>query len=102
MVHQGERLPLGAESCKHLLGVHARLDHFKSDSAPDWLLLLGHKNHAEPALADLFQELVRTDLLAGGLAYDRRKCRRYDRTWVSQEVARLFMQLQQLLDVMAQ
>ena len=39
-------------------GIHARLDDLEGDDAPDRLLLLGHVDDAEAALADLLQQLV--------------------------------------------
>ena len=65
VVHQGQRLPLGLKASDHLLGVHAQLDDLQGHLAADRLLLLGHVDLAEAALADLLEELVGADLRAG-------------------------------------
>ncbi len=67
MVHQGQSLALGLEPGDHLGGVHARLDNLQRDPAADGLLLLGHVDRAHTPLADLLEELVRTDASAGSL-----------------------------------
>ena len=61
VVHQGQRLPLGLEAGDHLLGVHAQLDDLQRHLAADRLLLLGHVDDAQAALADLLQQLVGAD-----------------------------------------
>ena len=68
MVHQRQRLPLGLEPGDDLLGVHAQLDDLERDPAADRLLLLGHVDHAAAAFADLLQQLVAADPVAGLLA----------------------------------
>jgi len=52
MIHQGQRLPLRLEPGNHLSRVHAGLDDLQGDLAPDRLLLFGHEDHAEAALAN--------------------------------------------------
>ena len=61
MVHQRQRLPLGLETGDDLPRVHARLDHLQRDLAADRVLLLGHVDDAEAALADPLQQLVPAD-----------------------------------------
>ena len=65
MVHQRQRLPLGLEAGDDLLGVHAQLDDLERDAAADRLLLLGHVDHAAAAFADLLQQFVAANLVAG-------------------------------------
>ena len=61
MVHERERLPLGFEAGDDLPGIHARLEQLECDSAAHRPRLLGREHHAEPAFADRFEQLVRTD-----------------------------------------
>ena len=61
MVHHRQGLPLGLEAGDDLAGVHSRLDDLQGDLAADRLPLLGHVDHAHPALANLLQELVAAD-----------------------------------------
>src|SRR6266852_4234271 len=61
MVHHRQRLPLGLEAGYHVLGIHARLEDFEGHLAAKRLLLLRHVHDTEAALADLLQQLVRTD-----------------------------------------
>ena len=74
MVHQGEGLPLGLEPREDLARVHARLDELEGDAALDRLGLLGDPDGAHAAFADLLQQLVAADFLAGALG-----CRLFDR-----------------------
>ena len=67
VIHQRERLPLGVESRQHLLRVHARLDDLDGDAALDRFRLLGHPDVAHAPFADLFEQLVRADDIAGPL-----------------------------------
>jgi hypothetical protein len=71
VVHEGQGLPLGLEPGHHLPGVHSRLEHLQRDLPTDRLRLLGHEDDAEPALADLLQQLVRTDDCAGNFGGPR-------------------------------
>src|SRR5262249_19909017 len=57
----GQRLPLGLEASDYLAAVHAGLNDLEGDAAFDRLLLLGHVNQSHAALADQFEQLVRTD-----------------------------------------
>ena len=65
MVHQRQRLTLGLEAGDDALGVHAQLDDLERDAAADRLLLLGHIDHAAAAFADLLEQLVAADAVAG-------------------------------------
>jgi hypothetical protein len=65
MVHQRQRLPLGLEAGDDLPAVHAGLDDLQGDLAADGLFLLGHVDDAHAALADLLEQLVRADAVAG-------------------------------------
>ena len=69
MVHQGQGLPLGLEAGDHLAGVHSRLDDLHGDLAADRLPLLGHVDHGHAPFADLLQELVTADGLAGSFGH---------------------------------
>ena len=68
MIHHRQRLPLGLEPRDDLAGVHPDLDDLQCDAAADRVLLLGHEDDAEPAFADLLQELVSPDRGAGTFA----------------------------------
>ena len=68
MVHHGQRLPLGLEAGDDLPAVHAGLDDLERDAAADRLVLLGHVDDAHAPFADLLEELVRPDAVAGPLA----------------------------------
>ena len=46
-------------------GIHPGLDDLEGDLAADRLRLLGHVDDAHPPFADLFQQLVLVDHLAG-------------------------------------
>jgi len=67
MVHQRQRLPFRLKPGHHLLGVHAQLEDLEGDPTVHRLLLLRHPHDAEPALADLLQQLVAADTVAGFL-----------------------------------
>ena len=67
MVHERQRLALGLEPGDDLLGVHAQLDDLEGDPAADGLLLLGQIDHPAAALADLLEQLVAANLVAGFL-----------------------------------
>jgi hypothetical protein len=55
MVHQRQGLPLRLEACDHLARVHTRLDNFQRHAPFDRALLLGQKDYAKPAFADLLK-----------------------------------------------
>jgi hypothetical protein len=67
MVHEGQGLALGLEPGHHLPRVHPRLEHLQRDLAAHGLRLFGQVDHAEPALPDRLQKLVRPDRGAGPL-----------------------------------
>ncbi len=73
MVHQGQRLPLGLESGNDALGVHAQLDDLERDPAANRFLLLGHIDHAAAAFANLLEQFVAADAVAGFLGRNRRE-----------------------------
>ena len=108
MVHEGQGLALGLEPGDDLLGVHAQLDDLEGHPAADRLGLLGHIDHPAAALADLFQQLVVADAVAGFLGdgqgfgghSDGGAGRRRDR--FRHEVLGLFVGLEQRLDPLAQ
>ena len=68
VIHQGEGLALGLEAADDGFGVHARLEDFEGDPTADGFALFGHENHAATAFADLFEQFVATDHIAGGVA----------------------------------
>ncbi len=61
VIHERQRLPLGLEARQHLTAVHPRLEELQCHLAAHRLLLLGHEDHAKPALADLLQQAVTPD-----------------------------------------
>ncbi len=65
MVHHRQGLPLGLEAGDHLPGVHARLDDLQRHPPLDRLGLLGHVDDAHAPFADLLQQLVGADRVAG-------------------------------------
>jgi hypothetical protein len=65
MVHEGQGLSLGLEPGDDALGVHAQLNDLEGNPAPDWFLLLGHIDDTTPAFADLLEELVAPNAVAG-------------------------------------
>ena len=65
MVHHGQRLALGFEARDDFPRVHAGLDDLERDAARHRLDLFGHPDHAESALADLLEQFVAPDALAG-------------------------------------
>ena len=65
MVHHRQGLPLGLEAGNDLPRIHARLDDLESDLSLDGAALLGHKDGAHAAFANLLQQLVWADLAAG-------------------------------------
>ena len=71
MVHQRQGLALGFEPGDDLLGVHAQLDDLEGDPAADGLLLLGHIDHPAAAFADLLEQFVVADAVAGFLGEGR-------------------------------
>jgi len=70
VIHHRQRLALRFEAGHDFPRIHADLDYFESDAAFDGLFLFGHIDHAEPALAQLLQQLVTANAIAGLLARD--------------------------------
>jgi len=73
MLHHGQRLPLRPEPCYDLLGIHTQLDDFQRHAAADGFFLLGHIDHAATAFADLLQQFVVPDAVAGFLGGKERQ-----------------------------
>ncbi len=73
VIHHRQRLPLLLEAGDDLLRVHAHLEDFQGHAPPHRLLLLGHPDRAKAALADLLEQLVRPDALAGFLGFEARE-----------------------------
>ena len=65
MIHQRQRLAFGLEPGDDVFGVHAQLDDLEGDLPAHRLLLLGHINHAATAFADLLQQFVAANPVAG-------------------------------------
>ena len=61
MVHHGQRLPFGLETCHDLFGVHAQLDDLERNATAHRLLLLGDIDHAATAFPDFLAKLVPAD-----------------------------------------
>ena len=56
MVHEGQRLPLGAEARDHAARVHSRFDHLDGHQTANGLELLGTVYRPEPTLSDPLDE----------------------------------------------
>ena len=65
MIHHRERLPLGFEPRDDFAGVHPRLDHLQSDPSPHGILLLRQKDDPTATLADLHQQFIAANQVAG-------------------------------------
>ncbi len=65
MIHQRQRLPLRLKSGNDRLGIHAELDDLERDSALNRFELLGHVNDPAAAFADLLEQFVAPDFVAG-------------------------------------
>ncbi len=103
MVHQRQRLPLGFEAGHDLLGVHAQLDDLERHAAAHRLLLLRHVNDAAAAFADLLEQLVAANPVAGLFRHRQSNCagclrRRWRFRGLGKESARLVMGTQQLFN----
>ena len=104
MVHQRQRLALGFEPGDDRFGVHPQLDDLQRNPPPDGLLLFGHIDHPAAAFADLLQQLVVPDPVAGifgqrrgnddGLAGQRSG-------WFLKKTTGLFMRLEQGFNLLA-
>jgi hypothetical protein len=85
VVHQRQGLALGLEAANDLFGIHAQLDDLERDAATDRFFLVRHVHDTATAFANLLQEFVAADVIAGllwgrGSDAQRRACdRRADR-----------------------
>jgi hypothetical protein len=61
MVHQRQRLPLGLETRKHLLAVHAGLDQLQCDLALHRFALFGQVHRTHAALTERIEQLIGAD-----------------------------------------
>ena len=61
MIHEGQRLAFGFEPGDDLPGVHSQLDDLEGNRTPNRLLLFGHIDRPEAALADELENLVMAD-----------------------------------------
>ena len=100
MVHQGQRLPLGLEAGHDLLGIHAELDDFECHAPPDGLFLLRHVHDATAAFANLLEELVVADAVAGFLGNRARG--RLTPRFFGQKAFRALVRREQSLDLSQQ
>jgi len=71
MIHERERLPFGFEARDDALRVHAELDHFERHSPAHRFFLLGHVNDAAAAFAQLLEQLVAANPVAGLFSDER-------------------------------
>ena len=101
VIHHRQRLPLLPEAGDDFLCVHAELDDFQRHAPSHGLLLLGHPHHAEAAFADLLEELVRADAVAGFLGFEPREFGldlRWERRGRFHKIPRRFMRGEQGAD----
>ncbi len=61
VIHHGQRLLFGLKASDHRPRVHPRLDDLEGHPPPHRLDLLGQVDHAEPALAEDFEQFVWAD-----------------------------------------
>lgn len=80
MVHEREGLPLSLEASDNILGVHAEANDLERDAAPDGVLLFGHVNGTASSFADLLEEFIATDFIAG-LFHGREQMRAGGADW---------------------
>src|SRR5664280_1478608 len=106
MIHQRQRLSFGFKPCDDAFGVHAELDDFERDAAANRLLLLGHINDPATTFANLLEQLVSANLVAGflgerhvdrGGSLEVETCR-----WCFEEILRLLMRPKQRLHALTQ
>ena len=114
VIHQGQGLPLRLEAGDDALGVHPQLDDLERDAPVNRFLLLGHINHAAAPFANLLEEFVAANAVAGFLGENRRQanrsapprsarsCRKWLRSGrrVFEEAARFFAGLQEFFDTL--
>ena len=104
MIHQGERLALLFKAGDDLLGIHPGLDDLERHYRLTGLLLFGQEHGAHAPLAQLLQQLVRAELVAGTLGRPQvsrgRPLRRHRQAGrgPEQETAGTFVGVQKLLD----
>jgi hypothetical protein len=65
MIHHRQRLAFRFEAGDDLFGVHPQLDHLQRHPAAHWFLLFGHIDQATAALADLLEQFIMADAVAG-------------------------------------
>jgi hypothetical protein len=65
MIHHRQCLSLGLESRDNTFGIHAQLDDLERHAATDRFFLFGHINHAAAAFANLLEQFVVANLVAG-------------------------------------
>ena len=106
MVHEGQRLPLRIKSGDDLLGIHPQLDDLQGHAAADRSLLVGHIHDAAATLADLLEEFVMANHVAGllgGSDVEANSAGRFPaRVWLVQESSGLFVRPQERFDALAQ
>ncbi len=65
MVHEGQRLTFSLEPGDDTPGVHPQLDDLESHAATESFLLFSHVDHAAAAFANLLQQFVAANPVAG-------------------------------------
>jgi hypothetical protein len=61
VIHEGECLAFGFEPRHELARVHSRFDELQRNPAMHWMPLLGQPDFAHAALANLLEQMIRTD-----------------------------------------
>ena len=106
MIHQRQCLPLGFEPGDDLLGVHAELDDLERHASAYRFLLLGHIDHTATALAELLEQFVAANLVAGFFhernIHSRGSIEVETGGWCFQKILRLLVRLEQGFDLLAQ
>src|SRR2546430_3652653 len=87
MVHERERLSFSVKSRNDTFRVHAWLNDLQGHPPANRLLLLSHKDYTAAAFADLLQQLVTSNPIAGLFA-DGHSWHSFDR----QTIRRLFQE----------
>jgi hypothetical protein len=67
MIHEGQRLSFRFKTRNDTLGVHARLDDLERHPPAERLFLFRHEDDPAAALADLLEQFVTPDVIAGFL-----------------------------------
>ncbi|HMJ91277.1 MAG TPA: hypothetical protein VK530_15760 [Candidatus Acidoferrum sp.] len=65
VIHHRQRLPLRLKTGDDTFGVHARFDDLQSDAATNRFFLFRHEDNPAASFADLLQQLVVADAVAG-------------------------------------